>query len=121
LDYETTARLVAQQTRQCWPSEVTAVKKGVRVSFDKPSDDAFAIAAYRIEWRGGQAREPFVTLKLSRDNERARIDIVESEFTCGLVNGCVSLGFKEDVATWLSGNTTCRDISKTLLSLGLGF
>jgi hypothetical protein len=58
--------------------------------------------------------------KLSRDNERARIDIVESEFTCGLVNGCVSLGFKEDVATWLSGNTTCRDISKTLLSLGLG-
>jgi hypothetical protein len=121
LDYETTARLVAQQTRQCWPSEVTAIKKGIRLSFNKPSDDAFAIAAYRIEWGRGQAREPFVTLKVSRANERASIDIVESEFTCGLVNGCVNLGLKDDVATWLAGNTNCRDISKTLLSLGLGF
>ncbi len=120
-DFETTARLVAQQTRQCWPNEVTAIKKGIRLSFDKPSDDAFAIAAYRIEWGRGQAREPFVTLKVSRANERASIEIVESEFTCGLVNGCVNLGLKDDVAAWLAGNTNCRDISKTLLSLGLGF
>ena len=104
LDYETTARLVAQQTRQCWPSEVTAIKKGIRISFDKPSDDAFAIAAYRVEWRGGQAKQPFVTVKVSRANERASIDIVESEFTCGLVNGCVSLGLKDDVATWVESS-----------------
>jgi hypothetical protein len=121
LDYETTARLVAQQTRQCWPGEVTPFKKGIRVSFDKPSDDAFAVAAYRVEWRGGQAKQPFVTLKVSRADERARIEIVESEFTCGFVSGCVNLGLKDDVVAWLAGNTSCRDISKTLLSLGLGF
>jgi hypothetical protein len=121
LDYETTARLVAQQAWQCWPSEVTAIKKGIRISFDKPSDDAFAIAAYRVEWRGGQAKQPFVTLKVSRAHDRASIEIVESEFTCGVVSGCINLGLKDDIATWLAGNTGCRDISKTLLSLGLGF
>jgi hypothetical protein len=121
LDYTSTARLVFDQARQCWPSQVTAIKKGIRLSISDRSSSSFAFAAYRVEWSGRPPKEPFITVTVTKAEERAKVDVVESEFTCGLVNGCVNLGLKEDVASWLTGNTTCRDIGKTLLSLGLGF
>lgn len=114
-------RLIVNQANRCWRKQVDPARKGISVSVTKTRDQGTYVFANLVEWKGPQPVKPFLTVQIKDGPPPQQVTIQEGDFTCGIVNQCVNLNLSEDVANWLAGDLSCKDISKTLLSLGLGF
>jgi hypothetical protein len=120
LDVEKLAHLVLAQSGRCWGSEVTALKKGIRLVVDRKPPDALVLTAFRIRWAGPQPAKPFLTVRVVGAGVPARLEVSEQDFDCTPFR-CVNLDLRSDLRRWLAGDTSCRDLDKILYSMGIGF
>jgi hypothetical protein len=120
LDVEKLSHLVLAQSGRCWGSDVTALKKGIRLGVDRNQPDAIVLTAFVIGWAGPQPAKPFLTVRIVGDSAAARLEVSERDFDCTPFR-CVNLDLRSDLRRWLGGDTSCRDLDKILYSMGIGF
>ena len=80
LDVEKLTHLVLAQSGRCWDSDVTAMKKGIRLGVDRSQPDAIVLTAFLIEWAGPQPAKPFLTVRIVGDGAAARLEVSEQDF-----------------------------------------
>jgi len=112
-----TFELLRFQAYKCWPSTVTAIKKGIAVGLRPPS----TIEAYPVHWGYGVERKrPFVVVTVAPAGTGSNVTVDEGPHSCTVLQGCPMLGLKQDVENWLNGDLSCKDISSQLIRLGVG-
>lgn len=112
-----TFELLQSQAFKCWPSTVTAIKRGIAVRSRIP----LTIEARPVRWGYSTGREtPFAVVAVEAGGTGSVISVDEDPLDCSLVQGCPVLGLKQDVEHWLNGDLSCQDYGPQLLRLGLG-
>lgn len=115
-----TFKLLQAQANRCWTAGATPFKKGILVRSVAATDQGYSITAHPVHWNYGAEKRAFVTILISSNESGSLVTVDEGSPSCTLVQGCPSLGLKDDVENWLKGDLSCKDISNQLLRLGTG-
>lgn len=112
--FQETVMLLGEMTEKCWRSKVNPLKDGIVLNgFGNAQSDRFVVAAYRVNWGIGLAKEPFIVVTVTQSNGEALVSVREGDFGAGLT-GAFRLEAANHVQAWLSGERQCKEFAASL-------